>query len=268
MPPKKFPTIWDAPPHTIAKIEMLQAYLVVWFQIFGRTRAKQELLYVDGFAGPGEYQNYATGSPLAALTAAKKAIELTGTSWIAGDVHCAFIEPDADRFKNLQQKLTLLEKPANILIHSYPETFTRGLQSIKKDISQPFTNQHPLFVFIDPFGATGVPFSAVSELLKSPCSEVLINLDADGIARIFKAGESADHEKNLNEIFAGDEWKPLFGNSDRLRFCAARRFSCTRLSSRELRGLDMCLHPKCEHRPAFLTITWCLRASIHSAWKR
>jgi three-Cys-motif partner protein len=57
MPPKKFPTIWDAPPHTIAKKEMLQAYLVAWFQIFGRTRSRQELLYVDGFAGPGECTN-------------------------------------------------------------------------------------------------------------------------------------------------------------------------------------------------------------------
>jgi hypothetical protein len=37
---------------------------------------------------------------LAALTAAKKAIELTGTSWIAGKIHCAFIEADPNRFNN------------------------------------------------------------------------------------------------------------------------------------------------------------------------
>lgn len=42
MPPKKLPTVWTAPPHTVAKIEMLRAYLVAWFQIFGRSRRGQE----------------------------------------------------------------------------------------------------------------------------------------------------------------------------------------------------------------------------------
>jgi three-Cys-motif partner protein len=60
MPQKKLPTIWNAPPHTIAKIEMLRAYLVAWFQILGRSRPGQDLLYVDGFAGPGEYLRFST----------------------------------------------------------------------------------------------------------------------------------------------------------------------------------------------------------------
>jgi three-Cys-motif partner protein len=209
MPPKKFSTIWQAPPHTIAKIEMLRAYLVAWFQILGRTRRGQDLLYVDGFAGPGEYTNYPIGSPLAALTAAREAIELTGTSWIAGAIHCAFIEADADRFNHLQQKIGSFEKPAGLLTHEYCLTFTDGLVELRKDVPRPFNAQHPLFVFIDPFGATGVPFSVVRELLRSHCSEVLINLDADGIARIFYAGEHAAHEENLNRIFEGDEWKTL-----------------------------------------------------------
>lgn len=205
MPPKKFPTIWPAEAHTIAKIEILKSYLVAWFQIVGRSKRGQDLLYVDGFAGPGEYTNYPVGSPFAALTAATQAIELTGNAWIAGKVHCAFIEPDLDRFKNLEQKISSFDLPPRINLHAYPETFTKGLESLKKEIPLPFTSQHPLFVFIDPFGATGVPFTVVAALLKSPCSEVLLNLDADGIARIFKAGESADYERNLNEIFAGNE---------------------------------------------------------------
>lgn len=214
MPPKKFPTVWPAEPHTIAKIEILKSYLVAWFQILGRSKHGQDLLYVDGFAGPGEYTNYPVGSPLAALTAAQRSIELTADKWVAGKVHCAFIEPDPDRFKNLAEKISSFDLPSTISLHAYPETFTKGLESVKKEIPLPFNGQHPLFVFIDPFGATGVPFTVVAELLKSPCSEVLINLDADGIARIFKAGKSADHERNLTEIFAGDEWRPLFSTGD------------------------------------------------------
>jgi hypothetical protein len=44
--------------------------------ILGRRRQRQDLLYVNGFAGAGEYVNYPTGSPLAAMSAAKQALEL------------------------------------------------------------------------------------------------------------------------------------------------------------------------------------------------
>jgi three-Cys-motif partner protein len=214
MPPKNLPTIWNAPPHTIAKIEMLRAYLVAWFQILGRSRRGQELLYVDGFAGPGEYSNYPTGSPLASLSAAKQALELTGSQWIASKIHCAFIEADTDRFNHLVQKIESVEHGSNIETHWYRDEFTSGLRKVMADVPRPFTAQHPLFVFIDPFGATGVPFSTVKQLLASPCSEVLLNLDADGIGRIFHAGERAAHEHNLNAIFDGDEWKTLLDTND------------------------------------------------------
>ena len=197
MPPKKFKTVWEAQPHTIAKIEILKGYLVAWFQILGRTRRDQDILYVDGFAGPGEYTNYPEGSPLAALNAANTAINLTANQWVASRVHCAFIEPEPDRFKHLEHKIDSVARSERIVIHSYRSSFVDGLEEVRSEVPVPFKAEQPLFVFIDPFGATGVPFSTVAQLLRSPCSEVLINLDADGIARIFQAGESADHETNL-----------------------------------------------------------------------
>ena len=214
MSPKQLPVIWKAQPHTVAKIEILSTYLLTWFQILGRSRRNEPLLYVDGFAGPGEYTNYPKGSPLAALSAAKQALDLTGPQWIAGDVYCAFIEAQTERFKNLEQKISTLEQTLRIHTLTYPATFEDGIQLLEKDLPGPFISQNPLFVFIDPFGATGVPFSRVAQLLISPTSEVLINLDADGIARIFQAGDRASSERNLNEIFAGDEWRPLFRLND------------------------------------------------------
>jgi three-Cys-motif partner protein len=168
MSPKKLPTVWNAPPHTIAKIEMLRAYLVAWFQILGRSRRGQELLYVDGFAGPGEYSNYSVGSPVAALSAAKEALDVTGSDWIAGKIHCAFIEADKARYDHLQQKIESFETGRRIETHGYCEEFTHGLRRLVNDVPRPFTAQHPLFVFIDPFGATGVPLGTVKQLLASP----------------------------------------------------------------------------------------------------
>lgn len=47
---------------------------------------------MDGFAGPGEYLNYPTDSPLAALSADEETLALTASEWVAHKIHCAFIE--------------------------------------------------------------------------------------------------------------------------------------------------------------------------------
>lgn len=36
---------------------------------------------------------------------------------------------------------------------------------------------------------------------------MLINFDVDGVGRIYRAGESAGHERNLNAIFGDNSWK-------------------------------------------------------------
>lgn len=64
-------------------------------------------------------------------------------------------------------------------------------------------------MFIDPFGATGVPFSKVEEILASKTSEILLNFDADGLNRIRKAKESANADQNLDAVFGTTEWRNL-----------------------------------------------------------
>ncbi len=207
MSSKKQGVIWKAPPHTIAKIEILRTYLTAWFAILGRTKKKQDLLYIDGFAGPGEYLNHPTGSPIAALETATNALSTLGKQWIAGTIHLGFIDHDSQILGNLRQKIATCSVPQGIQIHLYNTFFTDALSQLKKALPAPFVRSSPLFVFIDPFGATGVPFSAVSDLLRSGCSEVLINLDADGIARIFAAGHRADSQTILNDIFGTPDWQ-------------------------------------------------------------
>jgi hypothetical protein len=85
--------------------------------------------------------------------------------------------------------------------------FEGGMAELRLEMPKPFTSDEPLFVFLDPFGATGVPFRLVAEILGRDCSEVLINLDADGIARIFKAVENNNRDEQLNAIFGDDSWQ-------------------------------------------------------------
>jgi len=211
MPPKKHPTIWKAEHHTIAKIEILQEYLKAWFSIMGINRygGGQDILYIDGFAGPGEYTNYPTGSPIAALEAADSVLKTYESRWKAGDVHCAFIDSDAKRMEHLRAKAEGRVLHARIHTYFYEDEFVDGLAAIQSRIPGPFVSDSPLFAFIDPFGAKGVPFASIQNILLSRRSEVLLNLDADGIARIFQAGQDAKSDIILNDIFGGNSWQAI-----------------------------------------------------------
>jgi len=206
MTTKNLGVVWKAEPHTIAKTEVLRAYLVAYFQILGISKRRQTLLYVDGFAGPDQYTNFSHGSPTAALKAAQEAIANSQRRWIAGEIHCAFIESDPKRFENMDKKIHPFRGVNGLKIHTHNADFVTGLAALRKDIPAPFCKSHPLFVFIDPFGATGAPFSAVREILASGCSEVLINVDADDIARIFRAKDQANYEELLTAIYSDRSW--------------------------------------------------------------
>src|SRR3712207_5197656 len=105
MCPQQPDPVWRAEPDTIAKIAILKAFLDAWFQIFGRSRRDQNLLYVDGFAGPGHYANYSEGSPVAAMKAASEALAASGSAWRAGHIHCAFSELDGRVAAHLKEHL-------------------------------------------------------------------------------------------------------------------------------------------------------------------
>ncbi len=101
-----------------------------------------------------------------------------------------------------------------------PKSFSDGMEQLKSEIPKMFSGASPLFVFIDPFGATGVPFTIVADILKSSRSEVLINFDADGIARIYRAEDRANSTVLLDEIFGTHDWeKGLAGITDFSGLC-------------------------------------------------
>ncbi len=66
---EKIGVTWSIPPHTRAKHEILRYYLGAWFPILATIQHR--LLYIDGFAGPGEYEGGEDGSPIIALKVAK-----------------------------------------------------------------------------------------------------------------------------------------------------------------------------------------------------
>jgi len=151
--------------------------------------------------------NASGGSPAAVLNAAETAIKQTGVRWKAKTVHLALVERKASRYRILCDTLPRPDTLPGITVHTYRSEFTKALGLIKQAVPEPFVSNNPLFAFIDPFGATGAPFDAVAALLNSPCSEVLINLDADGLSRIYMAKSKVNHAKLLSRVFGDTTWQ-------------------------------------------------------------
>lgn len=204
---KNMPVVWPADAHTIAKIEILKGYLKAWFRILGKTRKGQTLLYVDGFAGPGCYSNHDEGSPLAALRVAQRAIFELGKDFIASRLHGAFIESNRERFEMLATVVSPFEGTPGIGITKKCCEFVEGIQQIRREVPGPFLGEGPLFVFADPFGGTGIPFKTFAECMQGDTAELLINLDADGIGRIFFAESNNNREAQLTDLFGSECWK-------------------------------------------------------------
>lgn len=219
MPSVKHGTVWPADPHTLAKIEILKGYLNAYFPILGRTKRGQDILLVDGFAGPGEYTNASEGSPIAVVRTATAAVSTSGSAWVAGDVHCAFIEPDKDRCQHLRERVQKIQCHPKVKPLVYENTFEKGIAEVRQKLPRPFSTAEPLFVFIDPFGATGVPFQTVAPILSTPCSEVLINLDSDGIARNVRVAPSEARDWLLTSVFGDETWRQALTSPDFRTLC-------------------------------------------------
>lgn len=207
---KRIPTIWEADPHTLAKIAILEGYLNAWVPILGR-RFRQPLIYVDGFAGPGFYKGGEDGSPVAAMRAASTGIERiehAGDTFVSKEMHLFFVEENRKRHKHLQQ--TLDSKNGynrHLKVHSpIHSTFAEALPQIAKSIPAAFEANAPVLLFADPFGATGMPFDILKDAVRGSSSELLINLDADGVRRIYQASNNR-REEQLCELFGCDHWQ-------------------------------------------------------------
>ena len=205
--------IWKAKPHTIAKINLLKRYLFLWFSILGRAKyaGYNNLIYVDGFAGPGEYTNYQEGSPIAAITAANDAIRKAGTNW-SKDIHCIFIEANRARCAHLEGLLQRVQTHERIKYAVYNDEFSVVINSVL-----PQLRGSPSFIFLDPFGVRGVPFDVVNDLLNLRKTELLINLDVDGIGRVARCAKKASSNNRvadtMNVLFGTKDWEKCLESS-------------------------------------------------------
>ena len=174
----------------------MQAWLPIMTKWNGR------VLFVDAFAGPGEYSGGEPGSPVIALRAL---IEHRAKNQMRSEINYLFIEKDVDRYRHLTQVLCGLhaELPANCNYQAFNSTFDETLTAVLNSIDQQNVHLAPAFVMIDPFGVSGTPMNVIERVFDNPKSEVYISFMYRDINRF---REHSNFEKHLDELFGCTDW--------------------------------------------------------------
>ncbi|MCH8013046.1 MAG: three-Cys-motif partner protein TcmP [Candidatus Marinimicrobia bacterium] len=194
-------TIWDLKPHTLGKHKVLRNYLNGWLPIMARWNGR--ILFIDGFAGPGEYRGGEPGSPIIAMAALQ---EHKARMNIKAEVGFIFIEKDNDRVKHLSSlvKPMLASLPKTAWVNIHHSTFDEKLTEVLDKLDAQTKNLAPAFVMVDPFGVSGTPMSIIQRILGSPKSEVYISIQYEAINR---HKDSSEFEEPLDALFGSSDWR-------------------------------------------------------------
>ncbi len=182
---KTLPTIWTLEPHTKAKHLILQKYIGAWISILGQKF--QEVVYVDGFSGPGIYNNGEPGSPILLIKEIDMALR-AGLCRKCQKIRIYLFENRKGRFESLEQEVNLLRPSIDSRMEicveqgEFEDKVIPVVQDLYKNLKL-FGVKIPSFYFIDPFGVKGFSLQMVLDIFKLAASEVFLLFDIDGIDR-------------------------------------------------------------------------------------
>ncbi len=198
--------IWEAEPHTLAKISIVEEYLKAWFPIM--SRFQERIVYIDGFCGPGEYKGGEKGSPIIAL----ETVLNHSHSYVRNkEIIFLFIDNEKARIDNLSKIIQGYSLPVNIKVECVPGHFKDTIFDILDDLESKDHNLAPAFLFIDPFGIKEASFELIKRFMKNPGCEVLINFMIESVNRFARKKEFEEH---LDEVYGTKEWRHCIGLDD------------------------------------------------------
>ncbi|MXY31156.1 MAG: three-Cys-motif partner protein TcmP [Gammaproteobacteria bacterium] len=199
-PPKA--TLWRRGDHTEGKHLVLQHYFEAWFPILGMGRRNQRILFIDGFAGPGEYQGGEEGSPLVAMRVLS---QHSSRSRIRAEVVFVFIEKDPTRAQHLERLVAgWTDKPPNAKPFVLTGSFSSRMSQVLDQLDRQKQRMAPALVMVDPFGIRDIPMHLMSRILGNPQCEVYVTFMWESINRHLSTDEFAPH---LTALFGTDTWK-------------------------------------------------------------
>lgn len=189
---------------TEMKHRILQLYLNPWLKKI--SMVESDLLYVDGFAGPGIYPNGSTGSPLIAMDMADKMLsESDRLDRRVDSFKCIFIEDDPDNYQKLEQSVS--ERKQIVDDRIQPTCIPGKFENWAREFIDKYEygTPSPSLIFIDPFGYGNIPFELISSLfqLRGKSLELLITFMAGKMAQWM---EDSGHQKAISKTLGTTDW--------------------------------------------------------------
>lgn len=161
------------------KHAILKYYMGAFLGRMGQYDVFDQVIYVDGFAGPGEYSNHGNtedGLPLVAIKALIGHMHFNKLN----KVFMYFIEYDLKHFKKLETILKKLQSAESIdpekvsLIPMHGKFVDKMKEILDKHASDGEYGWSPMLVFADPFGMKDVPFNIIQHILNRDFTDLLM----------------------------------------------------------------------------------------------
>lgn len=176
------------------KLSIYGKYLVPWASKVGSAARESTIWVVDGFAGPGAYQDEAEtpGSPKLILELARQAIE----SQARYRIGCAFVEKKRSNWHRLRS-----------LCDQYPDVgpscilgdFWEQIDELSSIVSS-----EPLLLITDPFGVMGMDYKKLARLANASAKCDLIVTFVTSAVRRIKGQYPGEVEQAVGPIADGD----------------------------------------------------------------
>ncbi|NIL56239.1 three-Cys-motif partner protein TcmP [Salinispora arenicola] len=195
----------------VFKHGILSRYPAVFASKAGMNVRDHRVTFLDGYAGPGRYDDGEPGSPLLLVESARQVESFRSVRGI-------FVEWNDAHFANLAQVLGEVEWSRE------PVLFHRSLDDCLPEILD-LVKDEALFAFLDPFGPA-LDFHLIrSGLLsrpKRPPTDVLLHISVSAVARMGGqlrtalaggkplTGSSLATAHRLNRFLGGDWWQQDF----------------------------------------------------------
>ena len=197
--------------HSVAKHEVLRAYLIDYIQTLVVSPHQEELrlTLVDGFAGGGIYVHDATrqtvyGSPLVFLRSAEAAADILNRGRqkpLKMNIDYFFVELDGNAYASL--KRTLNDQGYGSRLGQDIHVFNSAFESKAPDILQFIEKKSPKrgrsIFLLDQYGYSDVPTARIREIFQTlPSAEVILTFNVDSF--LTYASDSKATKKILTDI--------------------------------------------------------------------
>lgn len=201
------------------KHQVLEKYLPVFTQKAGTSPGvRGQVDYLDGFAGPGRYDDGSPGSPAIAVEAWRRVEATKSNSVLVGH----FVEEKRAHCDALEAML------ADEGLDTWP-VYKGDVANRLADVMAKIPESSALFAFFDPFGL-GIPLDLLEQKVfaRTGPTEVLLNFSLPGLRRpgghLTSSGSTPSYLKaretilkNIDGTMGGDWWRDIWtsGADDR-----------------------------------------------------